>query len=152
MQNVPAFVRANCLKLLAIVGSNGAPEETAATIRAIFYDVQDRGFRGAIAEFPMLRPALLMCSDWKALPEDIRSMASHLSCFCGPAHAATSTVALGRRHKQVLKLLTDGMTNKEIALQLGLAEGTIKTYRKKLYSKLAVSSRSQAIAATKHLL
>jgi len=61
------------------------------------------------------------------------------------------TAGLSPREMEILRLIADGYSNKEIAGDIGLAEGTIKTYRKRLYQKLEVSSRSQAIARARDL-
>jgi LuxR family maltose regulon positive regulatory protein len=60
-------------------------------------------------------------------------------------------VGLSPRETEILRLIADGYSNKEIAGEIGLAEGTIKTYRKRLYQKLEVGSRSQAIARARDL-
>lgn len=61
---------------------------------------------------------------------------------------------LSNREQQVLELLSKGFSSKEMAHELGLAEGTIKVHRKRLYRRLQVHSRSGAlaIAETKNLL
>ena len=51
---------------------------------------------------------------------------------------------LTTREMQVLKGLTEGKSNKEIARDLDLTEPTIKLHMKTLYRKLEVSNRTQA--------
>ncbi len=53
--------------------------------------------------------------------------------------------ALSPREMEVLKLLAKGLSNKEIATQLGLVVGTIKIYVANIFSKLGVSDRTQAL-------
>ena len=48
------------------------------------------------------------------------------------------------RERQVLKGLTEGKANKEIARDLDLSEPTIKLHVKTLYRKVGVSNRTQA--------
>jgi DNA-binding CsgD family transcriptional regulator len=45
----------------------------------------------------------------------------------------------------VLGFMPQGLTSKEIALRLGVTENTVKGYRRTLFEKLGVTSRSQAI-------
>jgi LuxR family maltose regulon positive regulatory protein len=59
--------------------------------------------------------------------------------------------ALSPRESQVLSLLLDGLTNKEMARQLSISESTVVTHRRRLYRKLNVTSRSKAIAAVRSL-
>ena len=51
---------------------------------------------------------------------------------------------LTKREQQVLGLIVKGQTDKEIALNLGIAEGTVKKHVSNILSKLGVSSRTEA--------
>ena len=53
---------------------------------------------------------------------------------------------LSPREKSVLALLTKGYLYKEIADELGVSGPTVNTYIRRIYEKLQVHSRSQAIA------
>lgn len=48
------------------------------------------------------------------------------------------------RERQVLDLIADGLTNKQIGERLGLAEKTIKNYVSELLAKLGMERRTQA--------
>jgi DNA-binding NarL/FixJ family response regulator len=52
---------------------------------------------------------------------------------------------LSRRERQVLTLMRDGISLPAIAVQLQVSEATVKTYVSRLYSKLRVNNRSQAL-------
>jgi len=49
----------------------------------------------------------------------------------------------------LLKLICQGAPNKLIAAELGLSEGTVRVYLSRLYQKLEVSSRTQAVLAAR---
>ncbi|MEK4426857.1 LuxR C-terminal-related transcriptional regulator [Solibacillus sp. FSL K6-1523] len=49
------------------------------------------------------------------------------------------------REQEVFNLLAEGVTNREIADQLHLSEGTVRVYLSTIYSKLGVNSRAKAI-------
>lgn len=53
---------------------------------------------------------------------------------------------LSAQEKRVIALVAQGLTNKEIALELGLSDKTIKNYLANAMEKLGVSRRSQAAA------
>jgi DNA-binding NarL/FixJ family response regulator len=55
-----------------------------------------------------------------------------------------SPEALTQRELEVLRLLANGMANKEIARELGIGEKTVKTHVSNILSKLGVLSRTQA--------
>lgn len=52
--------------------------------------------------------------------------------------------SLTKREMEVLKCLTIGMYNKEIALKLGISERTVKNHISNLFKKIGVADRTQA--------
>lgn len=59
--------------------------------------------------------------------------------------------SLTDREQDVLTLIANGMSNKEIALRLHLTEGTVKGYVSAILAKLGVADRTQAaLYAVKH--
>jgi len=52
--------------------------------------------------------------------------------------------ALTGREKQVLALIADGLSNKQIGAEIGLAEKTVKNYVSSVLAKLGLQSRTQA--------
>jgi DNA-binding NarL/FixJ family response regulator len=50
------------------------------------------------------------------------------------------------RDLQVLELLSDGKSNKEIAHALRISDETVKSHLKRLFEKLGVSDRTEAVA------
>lgn len=61
--------------------------------------------------------------------------------------AAVTAPVLTPRQWDVLKLLVEGRSNKEIARALGLGEGTVKIHLAALFRNLAVRNRSAAAVA-----
>ena len=57
-----------------------------------------------------------------------------------------STRSLTPRERQVLQLVTKGMTNKEIGAQLHIAENTVKNHLRNILEKLHLHNRAQAAA------
>lgn len=53
--------------------------------------------------------------------------------------------ALSAREQEIFSLLSEGASNKEIAEQLFLSEGTIRVYLSGIYNKLGVKNRAQAL-------
>jgi DNA-binding NarL/FixJ family response regulator len=52
-------------------------------------------------------------------------------------------IQVPQREREVLRLIGQGCTNREIATQLHLAEGTVKTYVTHLLNRLTLKNRSQ---------
>lgn len=59
--------------------------------------------------------------------------------------------ALSEREIEVLVLLANGASNKEIASALFIAEGTVKNHLTNIFAKLHVSDRTQAALAARDL-
>jgi DNA-binding NarL/FixJ family response regulator len=69
------------------------------------------------------------------------------------AQDVTAFAQLTEQERRVLALLADGRTNREIASELHLGEGTVRNYVSNIFGKLGVSNRAEAAAyATKHNL
>jgi two-component system, NarL family, response regulator NreC len=54
--------------------------------------------------------------------------------------ASEGVSALSAREREVLQLLAEGRTSKEIALKLGVAVTTVETHRRQIMSKLSIRS------------
>jgi DNA-binding NarL/FixJ family response regulator len=66
------------------------------------------------------------------------------------AHAAqrskrNALPAISGRQSEVLQRLLQGKSNKHIARELGMAEGTVKAHLSAVYCSMGVNSRSQAM-------
>jgi DNA-binding NarL/FixJ family response regulator len=65
--------------------------------------------------------------------------------------ASGATVELSGREREVLELLARGYLYKEIAEMLKISVQTVNTYIRRIYEKLHVRSRAQAVAKYAHL-
>jgi PAS domain S-box-containing protein len=61
------------------------------------------------------------------------------------AQAGHESVPLGSRELDVMRLLVQGLTNKEIAAKLGISESAVKNTFQQLFSKHGVRTRSQLV-------
>jgi DNA-binding CsgD family transcriptional regulator len=68
-----------------------------------------------------------------------------------PNERAQSSLGITEREQQVLQLLADGRSNKEIAAHLGLSPNTVKTHVARLFEKLRVARRTEAILLAREL-
>jgi ATP/maltotriose-dependent transcriptional regulator MalT len=59
--------------------------------------------------------------------------------------AQAEAPALTRREREILQLLSMGLSNQEMADKLVIAEGTLKRHIANLYHKLGVHNRTQAV-------
>jgi DNA-binding NarL/FixJ family response regulator len=73
----------------------------------------------------------------------------------GIAHSASIRVSnvlefkkLSRREEDVVKLLADGLSNRDIARSLNLSENTISNYLSQIFNKVGVSNRTELLSHT----
>lgn len=59
---------------------------------------------------------------------------------------------LTNREREIVGLMAEGMSNKQIASHLGITEGTVKSHTNNIYGKLEVRTRVQAIKKARELL
>jgi DNA-binding NarL/FixJ family response regulator len=69
----------------------------------------------------------------------------------GGERAEALVLPLSTRERQILGLLGTGASNKEIADQLCLAEGTVKNHVTSILTKLDVRDRTQAALRARQL-
>lgn len=122
---------------------------TAAAGRGIFQTILDQG--------PEIGPLL---SHFQKQAQPGRQSEEVLSCAAGllarwrelyPPRAAAAAVPvaadlLSPRERNILGLIGQGQTNKAIARALGIKPETVKTHVKRIFIKLGVDSRAQAVA------
>jgi DNA-binding CsgD family transcriptional regulator len=65
--------------------------------------------------------------------------------------AALASLGVTEREYDVLALLAEGCTNKEIARRLDVSPNTVKTHTARLYEKLEVGRRTQAVQKAREL-
>jgi DNA-binding CsgD family transcriptional regulator len=61
------------------------------------------------------------------------------------APAAVASATLTAREKEVLRLLVDGLANKEIAAKMAISESAVKNAIQQLFSKTGVRTRGQLV-------
>ena len=66
--------------------------------------------------------------------------------FLKPAAAPEPTHELSEREREVLDLLSQGLMYKEISDKLGISFETVRTYIRRIYEKLQVRTRTEAVA------
>ena len=71
-------------------------------------------------------------------------------CSTRRSHEDERLAALTEQERKILALISEGMTNRQIAAKMYLAEKTVKNYVSSMLAKLGLESRTQAaVFATK---
>lgn len=86
-------------------------------------------------------------------PSVARKVVAEFARLAPPARSPDAGLAepLSEREQEVLQLLAQGLSNREIAAQLFLAEGTVKNYVTAILQKLGVRDRTQAAVRAREL-
>ncbi|NLX82230.1 MAG: response regulator transcription factor [Clostridiales bacterium] len=97
----------------------------------------------------------LLKQDYEAIAPSLRAVASGQTVFGSEIvqalppllkpHQHPGDEALSEREYQVLQLIADGLSNREIANKLFLSEGTVRNYVSQLLAKLDVRDRTQLV-------
>jgi DNA-binding NarL/FixJ family response regulator len=82
----------------------------------------------------------------RALLPALDAVLAGLVCAPRAARRLIAKPTFSYREKQVLELLVTGLTNRQIAARLFLAESTVKTHLVSAFAKLGVRSRNDAVA------
>jgi DNA-binding NarL/FixJ family response regulator len=109
-----------------------APEATAVEVRQAL---------NAGADAYVLRRAVA-----HALPAAVHAVVAGLVCVPRDVRRLLAKPTFSHREKQVLGLVVTGLTNREIAGRLYLAESTVKSHLMSAFAKLGVRSRKDATA------
>jgi DNA-binding NarL/FixJ family response regulator len=107
--------------------------DTATVRQAISQDIV--GFLPKTLAFDQMTDSLARVLKGEAV---FPRLASSLSEDAGPLSPA---------EQRIMQALSLGLPNKQIAYDLGLAESTVKSHLARIFSKLHVTNRSQAILA-----
>ena len=86
-------------------------------------------------------------------PSVARKVVAEFARVAPPARAADSGLPepLSEREQEILHLLAQGLSNREIAIRLNLAQGTVKNYVTTILQKLGVRDRTQAALRAREL-
>jgi NarL family two-component system response regulator LiaR len=66
-----------------------------------------------------------------------------------PDTARIESLGITPRELEVLQLIAEGLSNKEMAERLFVSENTVKTHTSRLFDKLGASRRTQAVQVAK---
>jgi DNA-binding NarL/FixJ family response regulator len=129
------------------IGEIRAKDEVARIIVLTTFDGDEDIYRAIRAG---AKGYLLKDAAREALMDCIRRV--HQGETCIPAALAAKLAdrvggeTLSDREIDVLKLMANGKSNKEIGSALFISEGTVKSHVKSIFSKLNVISRTEAVA------
>lgn len=143
------------VELLRLVYEHPASSQRQQARAAALLEKHGDGAHAAAAE-PVSRPDLAVAL--AGLQMELLDLAPTSS----PLPTATSALAPGARNsvliepltereREVLQLVVQGLSNPAIAERLILSVGTVKTYTNRIYGKLGVTNRVEAVTRAREL-
>ena len=111
--------------------------------------VRGRDVRGGLARQVLNAGADAFVSEQEtpeALAAAVRAVVAGLVCAPRATRRLVAKPTFSHREKQILELVVVGMTNRQIAGRLYLAESTVKSHVASAFAKLGVRSRKDAAA------
>ncbi|HUS83121.1 MAG TPA: response regulator transcription factor [Dehalococcoidia bacterium] len=115
-----------------------------------------RGYLGGNVDAAVLAEAVRTlsaggCTIEPTILEELFVFLARINASTGPVAGArdkgSPLAKLSRREREVLRLMAQGMRNKEIASSLGITAGTVKTHLRHIFRKLHVCDRTGAVLA-----
>jgi LuxR family transcriptional regulator, maltose regulon positive regulatory protein len=145
----------NILAVRAVVYyAQGEPEKAFTTVEQALALAEPEGYVRVFVDqgAPMARLLHRMLTRWSA-PDYVRR---RLGALGKPVKIEARTASklidrLSPRELEVLHLIVDGATNKEIADELVLTVNTVKRHISNIFGKLEVSNRAQAIGRAREV-
>ncbi|MEJ2736289.1 MAG: LuxR C-terminal-related transcriptional regulator [Anaerolineae bacterium] len=146
------------LKALALQALGDAPAALISLERALTLAEPEGYMRLFLDEGPPLARLLYRAAEQGILPTYTgKLLAAFPEAGTAPRPGRRSpspaplVEPLTGRERQILQLIAEGMTNKEIARKLVISVGTVKVHAHNIYGKLGVSGRTQAVAKARGL-
>jgi DNA-binding CsgD family transcriptional regulator len=128
----------------------GSTTDSSALIRDVLERGQIDTFVSSYRAYPDLLRLALELPKWSRAVEEILIEAcdTNLSDIgFATSSNASSDDELSPRETEVMKLLVQGLRNKEIAQHLFISDVTVKAHLRRAYEKLGVNSRTAALVA-----
>ena len=142
------------LTLASFYADRHRTDEALTVLKSALIDIRQRAMPGILLqEGVRILPLLKLARehgielDFLLLPLAILERASEPRSLSIPG----ASEALSPREIEVLRLITVGASNRDIAAQLVIAERTVKSHVTHILSKLGVTSRAQAAARSHEL-
>lgn len=130
------------------------PEPGTAYLDAALASIEESGAVGIVIDFPL--PDAGLASDsarrdaaWQRIAR-LRGLSDEQNQECEEQSAAL--LGLTVKERQVMQLVAEGKSNKQVARDLNVAPETIKSHMKSIFAKLKVENRAQAAVMLRNSL
>ena len=87
----------------------------------------------------------------RASPDSRGAVPGGAASPASPSVAHLNAEPLSEKEERLLELITEGMTNRQIATVMSLAEGTVKNYISRIMEKLHANTRTELARLSRRL-
>jgi LuxR family maltose regulon positive regulatory protein len=154
------FLISIAIRLSAVQLTAGKVPEAVGRFRRVLAACAAAGlYQTVLDEGPLISNLLLTTRESGNVQADLIPYVSRLEAGLRragqdrltPNSGAPILTALSRRETGILKLIAQGMSNKEIARSLDIGPETVKSHLKSVFTKLGVEKRAQAVSRAQTL-
>jgi LuxR family transcriptional regulator, maltose regulon positive regulatory protein len=148
------------IRLSALQLSVGKAAEATNRFRRILAACAGGGlYQIILDEGSMISDLVQLVQQSGSMSADLRSYVDRLAADSqkarrdrsAPAFRSQALHALSTRETEILKLIAEGLSNKEIARNLDIGPETVKSHLKSVFTKLGVERRAQAVSRAQTL-
>ena len=148
------------IRLSAVQLSSGKVAEAASRFRRVLAACAAAGlYQTVLDEGPIISDLLQTTRESGNVTTDMLPYVDRLVAGLqragqdrlAPTSGARILSALSPRETDILKLIAEGLSNKEIARSLDIGPETVKSYLKSVFTKLGVERRAQAVSRAQTL-
>jgi LuxR family maltose regulon positive regulatory protein len=159
LENRPVVIQ-SAIHLSAVQLSLGKAAEAATRFRRVLTACAAAGvYQTILDEAPVIAEVLEMVRERADLKEELLPFVDRIQVASrrgrhgelGLASRAQALGTLSARETDILRLISHGMSNKEIARSLDIGPETVKTHLKSVFTKLGVERRAQAVSRAQTL-
>jgi ATP/maltotriose-dependent transcriptional regulator MalT len=157
VRNARAKMQLKSRLAVALMASNDADGALQAAREALDIAAPAGAYRSVLDAGPDIGPLLTRFRASSRCTKALEPYCERLLAGCKgtdlaePLHADAVVASLSRREQEILALIADGRSNKEVARALGVTPETVKTHLKNIFEKLSVERRAQAVARARSL-
>lgn len=148
-----SVIRIRIVQALGYEAANDVPAALVSLGQALSLAEPEGYVRVFIGEGPPMER--LLTEAWKQdiAPDYVSQLRDAMLAGVGDASSTrpTATYLLSERELEVLRLVASGLSNREISDALYLALDTVKGHNRRIFNKLGVQRRTEAIARAREL-
>jgi LuxR family maltose regulon positive regulatory protein len=141
------------IKALAHEAQGDVPTALDSLKHALTLAEPEGYVRVFVDEGPPMKRLLSEAAHQEIMPDYVGKLLATFDVDAGEVRSSAQPLIepLSDRELEVLRLIADGLSNREIGKRLYLALDTVKGHNRRIYAKLGVQRRTEAVACAREL-